>query len=220
MLQKYDKILLLSGGIDSMVAWYSLGKPPAVYFDMKHAYAQTEIDFVKRLNPDIIIDKTLNLADQEQPDAFIPMRNMYLCMSASKYAPEIFLGGVLEDRVEDNTDKAFFDFERMIDRYGRRDVKVKSPFREMMKWEVIAWYIGAGHDTSNLYDAVACYSGVPYCGRCRSCFRKWTAFKKNGLPLDFYQQHLKQEYYDKAKAGEFIEKRNSLLLEVLEDDCG
>ena len=72
-------ILLFSGGVDSYVAWYYLGKPKTVYFNVQSRYSRRELGVVKRLIPDTIIDNSLNFSDREVGDkAYIPFRNLIL----------------------------------------------------------------------------------------------------------------------------------------------
>lgn len=211
-------ILLFSGGLDSYIAWYYLNKPQTVYFSLEHKYDNIERQIVKTLIPETIIDNSLFLADQEQEDSFIPLRNIYLMMMASKYATTIYLGGVKEDRAIDNTEKAFLEIGEFLSKYSGKKIQIISPFRHLMKWEIVKWYLDKGLNVDDLYQSVSCYSGVTnYCGKCKSCFRKWVAFKKNNLYLLFENNELVQEYKLNAKNDMYDSERNKFLLEVLGD---
>ena len=84
-------ILLFSGGLDSYIAWDYLGRPKTLYFDIGHKYCVHEIERIKELVPDTIIDSRLRLSDWEEKDANIPMRNVFFVMMASFYGDRIVL---------------------------------------------------------------------------------------------------------------------------------
>ena len=76
------EVLLFSGGLDSFVAYYYLNKPKTVYFDIGLEVCKREIEIVKKMVPDTIIDTSINLKDREVPGdtKFIPGRNLYYAM--------------------------------------------------------------------------------------------------------------------------------------------
>ena len=61
MKDKDDVILCVSGGIDSLVAYYYLGMPKTVFFDYGD-YTKHEKKVVQALIPGCIIDTSLNLS--------------------------------------------------------------------------------------------------------------------------------------------------------------
>lgn len=213
-----NEILLFSGGLDSYIAWHYLSKPQTVYFSIKHRYDAIEQEVIKQLIPTTFIDNSLYLGDQEKKDAFIPFRNIYLMMMATKYSSKIYLGGVKEDRISDNTEESFLELSEFLSKYSGRKIEVLSPFRHLMKWEIVKWYLDNNLSLGYLYNTVSCYSGKTlFCGGCKSCFRKWVAFVKNKLPISFSNDNLKQEYKLNAKKSIYSNERNKLILELLGD---
>jgi len=212
-------ILLFSGGIDSYVAYHYLNKPQTVYFDLGTPYSSKEIMVIQKLIPSTIIDYSLNLGSRQIGEkAYIPFRNLYLAMLAAKYDDTIVIAGVKDDDVSDKNEQIFQKFSYLLSELEDRPIQVMSPFWNMTKEEVIAWYLQR-YTADNLLKTVSCYSqeDTIYCGRCPSCFRKWCALKANNIDLDFYNKPLMKEYYEKALAGNYIPERNKLIIKLVEE---
>jgi 7-cyano-7-deazaguanine synthase in queuosine biosynthesis len=178
-------ILLFSGGLDSYIAWHYLNKPKTLYIDLGHRYAAHELEMVNKLIPSTIIDTRLNLADWEEKDANIPLRNAFLVMIASKYDDDVVL--VVQKGEMNIPDRSM----RFFNYYGDwlsylwgdgRTVTFSTPFFNMTKTDMVRWYISAGLDTEKLISTRSCYSpGDLPCGNCAACFRRWVAFTNNNL---------------------------------------
>lgn len=214
-------VLLFSGGVDSFVAYHYLGMPPTIYFDCKSRYSQKEIPVVLGLVPSTIIDNSLDLHDREYGEkAYIPFRNLLFALQAVKYADKIVIAGLADDKVSDKSKTAFAMFSDLMSDLEGREIEVVSPFWEMTKADVVEWYLKSGFSVEALFRTVSCYDPRPdvkYCGTCPSCFRKWVAFRANGLSLDFDNQELMQRYLADAKAGKYIEDRNRNIIRVVEE---
>ena len=211
-------ILLFSGGVDSFIAYHWLNKPPTIYFDINSRYSETERFIVNKLIPRTTIEKCIDLQSRESLDFNIPFRNLYLAMLAAKYSDEIIIVGIKGDNVSDKTPGIFFEFSRLLSKMENREIKVSSPFWHHTKEDIVEWYLSQGLPTGPLMSTVSCYSGYSfYCGQCASCYRKWVAFRNNGIELDFYSQQLVDIYLIKAKAGYYIEERNRSIIKATED---
>lgn len=195
-----DKILLFSGGIDSLVAYHYLDKPQTVYFNLKNRYADKEIKVVKDLVPDTIIDNSLNLWALENPvSGYIPFRNLHIACLAARYADTIVIAGVADDRVSDKNEEIFREFSSLLSKLEGRRIEVMSPFWGMTKAQVVSWYIKHVGDVQRLTSAVSCYSTDQfYCAKCTACFRKWLAFYQSGIKMDFKDYKLMRKYYHEA----------------------
>ena len=197
-----ETVLCISGGVDSLIAWFYEGKPKAVYFDLGTKYTQKEIDCLfslSQLIPDFnpIIDHSLHSFGQLESGrtAFIPQRNMlFATICAAKYGDDIIIGGIKGDNVCDKNPAAFETMSHCLTVTGDKIVNVRSPFWDMTKPSIISWFIDNIPDALNILKAsVSCYGGSEgSCGVCPSCIRKWFALKYLGIDCDdWFEAHPK-----------------------------
>jgi len=214
------RVLLFSGGLDSFIAWHYLNKPPCVYFDIGLPVCQQEIRVIKELGIPVTIDTSVNLADREVEgvNKFIPGRNLYYAMLATKYADKIYMAGLSDDNVNDKNKGIFQEFSRTLSTLNNKEIKVLSPFWEMTKADIVKWYLQNVGDTESLVKTGSCYELTEdsnYCGKCTCCFRKWVALWVNGIYLSFYNRDLIAEYFKKARAGVYVPKRNDNIIRTV-----
>jgi len=210
-------ILLFSGGIDSFVAYHYLDKPSTLYFDIGSRYTRLEIDHIRRLIPDTIVDTTLYLGDTERGDkAYIPFRNLFLALKAVKYSDTIVIAGLKDDMVSDKNEQIFSKFSVLMSEMEGRRIQVISPFWNKTKYEVVEWYKEYIESTGNtLRDTISCYSGTSsYCGQCPACFRKWCVLTANNIDIQpFKNKELIEEYISSAEANKYDPIRNEIIIE-------
>jgi hypothetical protein len=100
-----------------------------------------------------------------------------------------------------------------------RTIKVRNPFSDMTKSQMVKWYINHVGDITSLKKTVGCFDRANgHCGACASCFRRSIAFAANKIPLD--NQNIKKwsgihDYIDKLKAGQYEPERTKETLDVL-----
>ncbi|MBV9022664.1 MAG: 7-cyano-7-deazaguanine synthase [Streptomycetaceae bacterium] len=186
------EILLFGGGLDSFPAWHYLGRPPALYFDLRHRYRAQElaaIDAIRaRCGMDVEISNELDLSRWEQPDAIIPMRNIHLAMLAANRAETIWCVGVKGDATADKSPAAFAEISTFISGFTGRNIRLASPFWEMTKTEVVRWYLDKGLPAEDLLLTFSCSrdDGIGlHCGRCSSCLRRWISLANNDVDAPF-----------------------------------
>jgi len=218
-MSQYPIILLFSGGIDSFVAWHYLNKPKTVYFNLRSRYSEKELQVIKSINPEIIIDESLNLNDREIGEkAYIPFRNLLLAAQAVKYSDTVVIAGVKDDVVSDKNELIFQETSDILSKLEGREILVMSPFWRMTKEQVVKWFLSNGGTEQEILSTVSCYDpdpNVTYCGNCPSCFRKWNALRSNGIDIKFYNERLMREYYNKAIDRIYIPERNlSIIREI------
>ena len=219
-------ILLFSGGIDSYAAWHYLGKPETVYFDLHTPYSRKEIKVVKELVPNAIIEDCLSLRRRQVGEkAYIPFRNLYLAMLAAKYSNIIVIVGIRGDNVSDKNEEIFQDFSKLLSKMEDNiNIEVISPFWEWTKEEIVRWFLQNAGNEEDIKKTVSCYSkeDTNYCGACPSCFRKWCAFRINGIDIQFHNEGLMEEYYGRAKEGKYTTERNKGIIQELDAyrSCG
>jgi len=219
------EILLYSGGLDSYIAWWYLGRPKTLYCRLGHRYEAKELEAVRRTIPETVIDDTLiNLGrNWEEEDANIPARNLFLVLVAGMYgADKVWL--VVQEGEMEIPDRSERFFEMAIEvcsfLLGKK-VEVDTPFRHMTKVEMVGWYLKQGLPVEELLKTRSCYSGGEKpCGECGACFRRIMALKLNGLDeemeVKIESSKIGKEYYRKWKEGKYTGKRGEEMKKFFE----
>lgn len=183
-------MLLFSAGLDSFPAWYYLDRPPALYFDLGHRYAEQELAAITALSArcgvEVEISHELRVGAREADDAIIPMRNAHLAMLAAHRAEVVWCVGVKGDHTLDKSPAAFTTISRFVTAMTGRPVEVRSPFWAMTKTEIVAWYLAQGLPADDLLVTFSCSrgdGGTVHCGRCSSCLRRWISLANNGVDV-------------------------------------
>lgn len=199
-------ILLFSGGLDSFAAWRLLRHPRPVYFALGHRYQDRELAAIRRLTDlsrnlpsrlDVEIVDRLRLGDLEQPDGFIPLRNLLLASAgvlALKPGSAVYLGGLRGEASRDKSRRFFRESSRLLSFLEGRKITVAAPFRHVTKSQLVAEYIRQFPAEQHLLRATrSCYSEqvltspLVGCGRCMACFRRWVAMTNNGIQEHFLE---------------------------------
>lgn len=215
-------ILLYSGGLDSFIAWEYLKRPKTIYFDLRHRYSKHERRAIQKTIPWTIIDSSLNLGHWEKDDADIPMRNAFMIMLASMYDKEIVLVVQKgEMSIPDRSSQFFFSFAAWLNwMKGENGHTLTSPFFDMTKTQMVKWYIDQGLSAHQLVKTRSCFSDEEEpCGACGACFRRWVAFRNNGIIEHHKHNIMKWDqipvYIEKMKAGEYDELRTEETFDAL-----
>ena len=177
------KVLLYSGGADSWLI-DKLWKPDVkLYVNIHGEYNDAEI---KRLPKDVIILDAPFLGATEDPDThFVPLRNLYFIMMASRYGDNICLGATKGDFNRLDKTPEFFEKTQELLRYtmGKQrgifedsNITRETRFVHMYKHEIIKEYIDNGGSINELAEqSFSCYTPIhdQECMNCRSCFKKY-----------------------------------------------
>jgi 7-cyano-7-deazaguanine synthase in queuosine biosynthesis len=198
-------ILLYSGGLDSFIAWHYLNKPKTLYLSLGHRYTTHEIAAIKKTIPDTIIDTRLDLADWEEKDANIPLRNAFLIMIASKYDKDVVL--VVQRGEMNIPDRSVYFFNRFgewLTFLWGEGATLSTPFFHMTKTEMVRWFLKEVKNKTALLSTRSCFSpGDSPCGNCAACFRRWVAFINNDIGEEYENDITKYsgipDYIDKMK---------------------
>lgn len=206
-------ILCFSGGLDSLAAYYYLGCPDTVYFDYG-GYCDKELTAVRRLVPETIIDRSLDLfKDSIGPNAFIPYRNLLFALRAAKYGNTVIIAGIKDDMVSDKSPHAFQVMTDAMKHLDVRPVSVYSPFWEFTKEDIVEYLLSLPNGKDMIMQSTSCYHPTEnFCGSCPSCFRKACALKAFGIELNFTNVNRVREYLKRAKAGKYIPERNASII--------
>lgn len=188
------EVMLYTGGMDSYMAWRLLDKPPILYVDMGHAYAEREIENLKVLHPDLYVpsDDRLFLGDLETASGWIPLRNAFLLMVGAVYRDDISTVYLNALKGEGSNDKAPRFLRQMTDMMSfclERKVKAVAPFGKLHKYQLVRLFLErfpAPSDLQALCATSVCYraalpSGMTGCGACGSCFFRWVAMSLNNV---------------------------------------
>jgi len=226
-------VLCYSGGIDSFIGAQYLAvsqlwtrKLHVVYFNLGSKYSAKELKYAREIiasGEDVIsVDDSLAwLGRFEVGDkAFVPYRNLFLAMTASaKYAPNVCICGLKDDVVADKNREVFEEWSKHLTKIGDRKVKIFSPFWDMTKDDIVAWYLNSGADPEHLVRTVSCYSSedTSYCGTCNCCFRKWVVLRNNGFDIPFYNKVMIQQYEAACAGTKYDEHRREITLKVINE---
>lgn len=182
------EVLLYSGGMDSLIAWYYLNKPETLYVNLGHLYADKELSAIELLPPYPICLRSRYGSYFEKEDAHIPGRNLLLAMFAAAYGfNRIWLVAQKgEQNIPDRSPEFFEDTSRILSFHFEREVQFLNPFPDWYKHNMVKWYIENNLPTKDLvYGSVSCFGGgFGQCGQCASCWRKYVALVYNGIKCD------------------------------------
>lgn len=217
-MSRLDEVLLFSGGLDSLIAWEFLGRPERMYAALGHRYEGPER---ATLEPDVVVDRSLDLSAWEEPDAFIPMRNLLLACIAARKADTVWLV-VQQDEmsISDRSPRFFADVSSLLTYLLGRKVVVDTPFRELDKTDMVEWWLAEGLGEERLVESWSCYvQGDIECGACAACLRKFIALKLNGVSgrwlVDPTTTPIAEEYRSRARSLRYSPKRRSRIFDAL-----
>ncbi len=180
-------VLLYSGGMDSLIAWYYLHEPATMYIDLGHKYAHKEIQSINLLPPRPVTYRSHYGEFFEESDAHIPGRNLYLAMYAAACGYDLIhlVTQAGEQSVPDRAPEFYSTASIALSSAFGRQIVVENVFPVLHKHEMVRWYLGAGHPDIHLRVAWSCYnppdSGMLECGACGACFRKYIALEYNDV---------------------------------------
>lgn len=230
------EILLFSGGLDSVIAWFYLNKPKCMYVNLGHRYMNNEIESIKNLQskfnlfPDVVFDDHLSLKDYEQPDAYIPLRNLFLAMLGTFKANKVW---VIVQRGEmdlaDRSAEFFRETSKLLSQVLGRKIVICTPFETMTKQDMVNWFLHTVNIDLPLETRIqilktsrSCYENLEgECGQCSACFRKWISLEANGIDAKYW--FLKdpnkwsgvRTYIRKMMKGEYDPERTQQTISVL-----
>ncbi len=198
---KNKKVLLFSGGMDSLILSKLFEVDILLYFIHENRYQELELESIRRLigigaiaEERIRYCSIFNFQSLERDDAIIPGRNLYFILAAANYGETIYLGSVDGDRTLDKSVDFFERCETMMNYLYQdqhwckgREFRIYSPIKSFTKTELVREYLKQGFDPHALYMSMSCYnSNTKPCGWCKPCFRKWVSFILNDLPASGY----------------------------------
>lgn len=231
MNRKLTKVLLFSGGSDSVLISHLYNPDLLIYCDLGTEYSEEEIRKLK--SGPFANDPRLRILDfkwlgkyERKSDSILPLRNMYLPMficnelSVEEYGDlDICLGATKGDRVLDKSPDFVAKFNDIINYLyspqhwipeGRK-VHLNIDYKKYTKTEMLKLYKEQGGDVEKLYhESFSCYHPVngQECGTCKPCFRKRIAYALNGMKFDKQEiektyNYILKEIYPQIEAGTY-----------------
>ena len=200
-----NRLLLMSSGLDSFIAWRLLDEPKAVYYAIGHPYEQIELVSLKRIYQNLLdtygktldleVLERLQLGDLQMADGHIPYRNLFFAVLAALDADTIYIGALAGETSRDKSWYFLSAVSKLLSYTESHPIKFSAPFKRYTKTQLVAEYLKkypTEKDRDMLGLTRSCYSGyampegVQGCGRCMACFRRWVAMENNGI----YEKYL------------------------------
>ena len=218
-MEKKKRVILVSGGVDSTLAWdyYNYHSSEEwhnipVFIDYGQPYARTEratvLDiFGSRVD---MIEVPIITESHDRDKPFVPARNMTLAsIVASRYAPdEIIMAGLKDDVVVDKNPKAFEMMSGILSQFSEKFIMVLSPFWHLTKGQVVEEFLKSGGDRKLLKKTFSCYSGgAEHCNDCPACFRRFVSLQSNGIDVDPPSMRIVEKYLREIHTYD-IDRRN------------
>lgn len=217
-------IALVSGGVDSVVMAHQYPKAIPVFIKYQNTYLEQEYKTCQELFGErlVVVElKASHLAIEDQ--VFVPNRNMtFASIACTLLNPDvIMMAGLRDDNAVDKNPQAFREMSRMLTKFSGKIVKVMSPYFKMTKGQMVEKFLKT-YDTVTakyiLSKTYSCYTGnKEECGECEACFRKWTAFKSNGLTVSYYPRKTLIDKY-LMKLHEYDPERQARIIIALKSE--
>lgn len=130
------KILLLSGGADSMLLYQRYKYDRKIFFKYGQRHCDNEFEICRN-----IIDKTIILPSFVRRNNEVNCRNINFILNiVSVYGNkdlDIYIGTNRGDVYKDNNRRIFDEFERFINKISFNRVSIKTPLMDMSKDEIL-----------------------------------------------------------------------------------
>ena len=190
--------IMYSSGLDSLISYHWAKahdlNPICIWVDLGHPYSTKERDVIEKLKnivPNIIIldFKTLYPAIQTRlTNQIIPSRNLLLATIGAMFSDTVYINALDGEQLgkeHDKSERFFQDTTNLLsflNEFFQAKTTIMTPFATMSKTETVTWALNNGIPKEHLLATTSCYSGsTNKCGKCLTCFKRWTAFYLNGI---------------------------------------
>ena len=203
-----DKILLVSGGMDSFLLAHEpeLKDAKLLFVHLGQSYVTKELKAARllanQLKTELKCVTTNTIAEFEHSSGIIPFRNAELILCAAQFASNIYFG-VIEDEINSDKSEEFVSAMESVLNISHKkqywtegkSFKIHTPFRHLSKTDLVKRYLTNGNSLGKLLESVSCYdAGDKHCGKCSSCFKRWVALT-NALETDMGDQFVQSPYW-------------------------
>lgn len=211
--------VLVSGGLDSAIAYHLLAREPdgeviPVFIDYKQSYLEKELRVCREVYGDAL--RVLRVDGPKQSNAetsFVPNRNVFFAsyVTLAMYPDRIIMGGLADDNVADKTPEVFEEISALISKTSGKTVAVDSILWKFTKGQAVAMFLASGipNARETLLKAVSCYSEshAGHCGDCPACYRRYVALMSNGIECEPLSERIIDIYRTKAVTNNYDEDR-------------
>jgi len=225
----YEKVLLISGGIDSYIGYYVTKKKykniKGLYVNYGYPYAEMEIETIKNLGIDCIFkDLSFMKKYQEKGEKYwgeiFPGRNWILCIIAGeliKQRGEIWMmavNGEVKKKWGDKSEYMLIEGSKILSKFYKKDIEICVPFSNLTKGQLIELYLKENGDIEKLKKTVSCHyinnvNELP-CGNCMGCLHRFVAMQRNKIEEEY--KIPKKQVIENTKKLYLPEIENSLSL--------
>ena len=232
--KSYSVCVLLSGGLDSAIAWVYAKKlfqenATALFVDYGQPYVEKEKKAITKIAPDCVSIKVplcgvFDLMPTPQKQE-VYGRNLLLAFYGAQLAPNVWLSSLYTEMnstaVPDKRPEFFEGASNLLslvleNKYPNTGVVLTSPFRDITKSELIRLALtDLGLTPDFLLSTVSCYEPSPqnsnHCGACSTCFKRWIAMTNNGIEEQYDVHPLLENAYAKEmvnKMQKCVEENN------------
>lgn len=225
-------VVLFTPGVDSFLTRYRLehmydaNDINYYYVNLGSRYTDPELYFILKYYNEITICNRLTMTDLEHEDAHMPNRNLLLCtLAQSEFdADIIYLNGVKDDRVSDNTNDFRRSLSNVLSMSAGKKVEIRSCFDFMEKSQAVSeWFtknksnkieilqntfscfnvkdpINEKHDVDVYvkleHNKYTLWRTIEYIGclECGACYRKLCAMTCANVYVNFKNKDLNDKY--------------------------
>ena len=218
------KVLLFSGGFDSMLQEYLLKPDILLYVDMKTTYSEREIEQLNTLSESYrrrLIIKELPLGEYERENMYLPYRNLILGAIAMEYGQHVYFGFNSSDNAPDKdamflakTTSLFKHLNKFCSGdmgWSTTNFSFNAPYKNFSKAQLVKKCIDKGMSVDFIKSIRTCYDGESHigCGLCQPCIRKAAALVINNISIE--------GLFDTPITADTFRKELSLMEKGLED---
>lgn len=224
-------VLMLSGGVDSVVSWFYLGKPESVHITGHSRYSKKELECVHRLKH-VLGELVVHIVElpfvlpHEREDAWIPARNLLFSLVGAYFGDIIYIACQRGERdIVDRSDEFFETTSELLTKHFGTTKRVHPVWVNETKQDLLKWYIDNVGDMELLkHYTVSCYDGKHggRCGDCASCFRLAVSLVYNNVEdweewfeVNPFTTPTAQQYITKVLSGKYEKRRTEQTLQVL-----
>lgn len=192
-----SRVVLFSGGMDSLLAWQLYAPEAALcYVRIGAPYEARELESLRRRGLLVrvrVSQVSERLGARADAAGRVQLRNLLFAVAAAAEtgADEIVLGALAGETSPDKSRRFAALASSAMSESEHRTIRLVMPFRGVTKAQLVCRFLRdtrllPGEAERVLRACPSCYAeslpdGVAGCGTCTSCLRRWVAMSLNGI---------------------------------------